>query len=115
MPCTTIDIKDKIGMENFQHKPNYVGDSKSDGLNEGIQFKINAVRNKYSLTVNVLGAAFSDTTPTFICIDDSCEKYSNDKKAYRFVVKNPSMLHLKSTADVAHIVMKSLEWEAVND
>lgn len=110
-----IKANKKIGMENFQDIPSYVGDNKSDGLTEGIQFKINAVRNKYSLTVNVLSAAFSDTTPTFICIDDYCEQYINDKKSYRFIVKNLSMLHLKSTADIAYVVMKSLKWEIVNE
>ena len=111
----TLTLQGEQGSENFLHKPNFVGDNIPDHQSGGIQFRLLGKNADYRLTVNVSAAAMSNDAKTFLCIDDSCEKYSDEKREYSFVVKDPSKLHLKTDADVAYTVLKSLEWKLISN
>jgi hypothetical protein len=41
-------------------------------------------------------------------------QFSKDKQQYQFEAKSPKALYLKSRADVAYVVLKSIEWELEN-
>ena len=111
----TLDLTSRAGSENFLHKPNFVGDNIPDHRSGGIQFRLLSKNANYRLTVNVSAAAISNDAKTFLCIDESCEKYSDEKREYIFVVKKPSKLHLKTAADVAYVVLKSLDWKVISN
>lgn len=111
----TLTLKGQQGSENFLHKPNFVGDNISDHQSGGIQFRLVSKKAKYRLTVNLAAAAISNDAKALICIDESCEKHSDDKREYSFLVKGPSRLYLKTDTDVAYIVLKSLDWKVVSN
>jgi hypothetical protein len=111
----TLNLKGKQGSENFMHKPNFIGDNIPDSQSGGIQFRLVSKNAKYRLTVNVSAAAISNGAKAFICIDELCEKYSDDKREYNFNVKDPSKLYLKTDTDVAYAVLKSLDWKVVSN
>ena len=109
----TLNLKDKQGSENFMHKPNFIGDNIPDNQSGGIQFRLVSKNAKYRLTVNVLAAVISNDAKTFICINESCEKYSDYKREYSFDVQDPSKLYLKTDKDVAYAVLRSLDWKVM--
>jgi hypothetical protein len=111
----TVTLKEQEGRENFLHRPNFVGDNISDRQSGGIQFRLVSSDATYRLIVNVSSAAISNGANAFICIDESCEKYSDDKREYSFVVKGPSRLYLKTDTDVAYAVLKSIDWKVVSN
>lgn len=110
----SLALIDKKGVENFKHRPNYIGDNKPDGESAGVTYKLDATPGKYSIVINISGSAFGEEGPVAICIDKNCTKFSREKKTYRFAVTNPSHLYLKSGIDVSYIVMASIEWERVD-
>jgi hypothetical protein len=111
----TLDLTSRAGSENFLHKPNFIGDNKSDGKTAGIQFRLTTKNYTYRLIVNISAAAISDSAQAFLCIDESCEEYSNDKRDYSFIVSRPSKLYLRTSSDVAYVVIKSLDWKVVSN
>lgn len=110
-----LTLKGQQGSENFLHKPNFVGDNIPDGQVTGLLFRLVSKNAKYRLTVNVSAAAISNGAKAFICIDELCEKYSDDKREYSFNVQRPSKLYLKTDADVAYAVLKSLDWKVLSN
>jgi len=111
----TLTLKGQQGSENFLHKPNFVGDNIPEHQSDGIQFRLLSKNAKYRLTVNVSAASIPNDAKAFLCIDESCQKYSDEKREYSFIVKNPSKLHLKTDADYAYAVLKSLDWKVVSN
>lgn len=111
----TLILKGQQGSENFLHKPNYIGDNVSDHQSGGIQFRLSSKKAKYRFIVKVSAAAISNDAIAFICINESCEKYSDHKREYSFYVQDPSKLYLKTDIDVAYVVLKSLDWKVISN
>lgn len=110
----TLSLQARRGTENFLHLPNYLGDNKADGAHSGLAFDFGAPPGTYAVIIHVSGAAIGGDDPVAICIDQACSEYFPEKKSYRIITSQPSRLHLQSNADVAYVVLASLEWSRMN-
>lgn len=105
-----LSLQEARGTENFLHRPNYLGDNTADGAHAGLAFDLGMPPGTYAVTIHVSGAAIGGDDPVAICIDQTCAEYSSEKKSYRIVASQPGRLHLQSNADVAYLVLASIEW-----
>ena len=109
----SLAMNNKKAKEVFTNIPNFIGDNKADNEFNPLTYRLISNKSKYRLTLTTAGSAFSSNGPVFICVDKLCEKYSSAKAEYVFTVEDPSMLYLETGMDVAYIVMKSLDWEVL--
>lgn len=106
-----LSLASKRGSETFLDIPNFLGDNVHDGNSIGVSYKLNAPIGNYKVTVNVAGAAQEGDQPVRICLDDACRNFSRDQQQYQFLARQPKSLTLKSDADVAYVVLRSIEWD----
>jgi len=109
-----LSLHGGTGIENFDSIPNFIGDNVADGNQKGVSYRLIEDPGTYHVTVNVAGSAEIGDRPIHICLDESCEKFSDSQREYYFKANNAKVLHLKSDADVAYIVLKSIEWKLEN-
>ncbi|GKS64661.1 hypothetical protein YTPLAS72_19650 [Nitrospira sp.] len=100
-------------MEHFANLPNYIGDTISDGENNGASYNLEITPGTYDMLINLVGSGLGGKGDVAICIDNNCRLFSETIKTYRISTVNPKRLHLKSNADVAYVVMDSFEWKRV--
>lgn len=107
----TIDIDTPAGEDLFHHLPNFVGDNLPDGSSQGLDYRFTgATEDVSAVTVKVAGSAIAGDAPASLCIDDTCEPYSNDRDQYDFAVSKPNRMYLQSDAEVAYLVLASVSW-----
>jgi len=107
-----ISLDTPAGEELFHHLPNFVGDNLPDGLSQGLDYRFTgATQDVSAVTVKVAGSAIAGDAPASLCIDDTCEPYSNDRDQYDFPVSDPKRMYLQSDADVAYLVLASVSWD----
>jgi hypothetical protein len=107
----TLSLASKRGTETFRDIPNFLGDNVRDGNSIGLSYKLTGPTGNYKVTVNVAGAGQEGDQPICICLDDTCRRFSSDQQHYQFVSGQPKSLTLKSKADVAYVVLQSIEWD----
>ena len=108
-----MQIGEIKGKDTLKHLPNFLGDNKLDGKFSGLEFGFKGARGKYDFTLETLAAAIPTGESVFLCLNQSCQQYSAEKTEYTFKVSNPQKLYLKTTTDVAYVVMGSIEFKAV--
>jgi hypothetical protein len=107
-----LSLHDDNGVETFRDIPNYLGDNIEDGNTDGVSYRLEDVRpGTYRLTVNVAGSQQDGDQPIYLCVDDTCRNFSKNQQQYEFKAVNPKAIYLKSTADVAYLVLKSIDWK----
>ncbi|GKQ53940.1 hypothetical protein BRSPCE3_47950 [Bradyrhizobium sp. Ce-3] len=107
----TLSLTSKRGTETFQAIPNFLGDNVRDGNSIGVSYKFKGPIGNYKVTVNVAGTGQEGDQPIRICLDGSCRNFSSDQHQYQFLARQPKSLTLKSDADVAYVVLQSIEWD----
>jgi hypothetical protein len=100
------------GTEAFNHIPNFVGDNVEDEDSKGVSYRLQGDSGPYHVTINVAVSAAIGDEVMYLCLDAGCQKVSTDRKKYEFDTIDPTTIHLKSTADVAYVVLKSIEWKS---
>jgi len=106
-----LSLANKHGRETFQDIPNFLGDNVHNGNSAGLSYQLNGPAGSYQVTVNIAGSAEEGDQPVYICLDDTCRDFSKDQLRYQFEAVQPKSLTLKSKADVAYVVLKSIEWD----
>jgi len=106
-----LSLASKHGTETFKDIPNFLGDSVHNGNSAGLSYRLNEPAGNYQVTVNIAGSAEEGNQPVYICLDDACRDFSKDQPRYQFEAIQPKSLTLKSKADVAYLVLKSIEWD----
>ena len=107
-----LSLHGDSGVETFSDIPNYVGDNIEDGNQDGVSYRLKDLRpGTYRLTVNAAGSAQDSDQPIYLCVDNTCRNFSKNQQQYEFNAVDPKALYLKSKADVAYLVLKSVEWK----
>jgi hypothetical protein len=106
-----LPLRENEGTEAFNDIPNFVGDNVEDEDSKGISYRLQGHSGIYYVTVNVAGSAEVGNEVMYLCLDASCQEFSTDRRKYEFEVTSPKRLYLKSNADLAYVVLKSLEWK----
>lgn len=109
----TLTLKGDQGMERFANLPHYIGDTISDGENNGVSYNLEITPGTYDVLINLVGSGLEGKGDVAICIDNNCRLFSETIKTYQISTVNPKRLYLKSNADVAYVVMDSFEWKRV--
>lgn len=102
-----LDLADPEGFELLEHRPSFVGDNTADGRAAGVEFTLEAPPGAYELVLDVTGIGGSDGS---ICVDDDCRPFPPEPVVMTFTVEDPTRLHVASAADVAYLVLGSIDW-----
>jgi hypothetical protein len=110
-----IKLSDRKEKETLRNKPNYIGDNSTDLKSGGVSFSfINQKPAKYFFRIRVTGSAILNIKESVdLCIDEECLAFSKEKSVYELTVFKPKRLHLKTSMDVAYLILESIEWEAI--
>jgi len=106
-----LSLASKHGTETFKDIPNFIGDYVHDENSVGLSYRLNEPAGNYQVTVNIAGSAEEGDQPVCICLDNACRDFSKDQARYQFEAVQPKSLTLKSKADVAYVVLKSIQWD----
>lgn len=110
----TVELRGDIGQERFKSKPNYVGDNVPNVKQEGVSLRLkSADTQEYNLRVKALASAVSSGGKAELCVDDHCLPVSPGPATYEFQSSHPKRLYVRTSVDIAYVVMEALEWHAV--
>lgn len=109
----SVDLAGDSGIENFQDKPNYIGDNVPNRPFSGIEIDLRTgdAVTPIEITIRVAASAVSGGKDVFICLDAQCRRFESNISEFKFTKTNPDRLYLKTENDVAYAIIKSISWK----